>query len=229
MSPRLDWVSHHDERSLSHPVREVIGTVKRRKRMWSVGDPVIDQGQEGACVGFGWTNELRAQPVVVKLPDPTAFAFGLYKQAQKVDDQPGENYSGTSVLAGAKVVKSLGFMDGYKWAFGIDDVIDTIVAQGPVVLGIPWYDSMYDTRPSGLIDVSGEVVGGHCILADGYDPKARFAKEGLGNTFEVIRLRNSWGPDWGVHGDGYITVSDLAALLKADGEACVPVGRKKPV
>ena len=119
----------------------------------------------------------------------------------------------------------MGRITGYRWAFGIDDVIDTLVSTGPVVLGIPWYDSMYQTRSSGLIDVSGKVVGGHCILACGYNPKKRFLREGL-KAFEVIKLRNSWGPSFGIGGDGWIKVEDLAALLKDQGEACVPQGRK---
>lgn len=229
MSRAFDWRSHHDERSRAYSIRELLPEQVRRKRtMWSVPRPVIDQGREGACVGFGWTNELRANPVMIKLPDPTQFALGLYKQAKTLDEFPGEDYSGTSVLAGAKAIQSLGFMTGYRWAFGIDDVIDALVTQGPVVLGIPWYDSMYSTRPSGLMEVGGKIVGGHCILATGYNPKARFFSEGITNTFEVVRLRNSWGPDYGKGGDGYIKVEDLAALLKNDGEACIPEGRKFP-
>lgn len=226
MTRVLDWQSRHDPRSLDYPVRAALpDTVRRRRRKWFVPRPVIDQGREGACVGFGWTNELRAEPVRVKFPDPTAFAVGLYRQAQLVDEWAGEDYSGTSVLAGAKVAQSLGYISGYRWAFGIDDVVDTLVTSGPVVLGIPWHESMYTTRPSGLVDVSGECVGGHCILATGYDPKKRFISEGIRNTFEAVRLRNSWGNDWGVDGDGWIRVTDLAALLKGEGEACVPMGR----
>lgn len=188
---------------------------------------MIDQGSEGACVGFGWTNELRAKPVPVKFPNPEQFAIGIYKQAQKIDEWPGENYSGTSVLAGAKICRSLGYIGEFRWAFGIDDVIDTLVTSGPVVLGIPWYESMYETRPSGLIDIGGKKVGGHCILATGYSPKQRFMKEGL-TTFEVVRLRNSWGPEYGVNGNGWIKVEDLAKLLSGKGEACIPVARMKP-
>lgn len=42
----------------------------------------------------------------------------------------------------------------------------------------------------------------------------------------VVRLRNSWGDAWGVKGDCWIKVEDFEALLKADGDCCVPVVRK---
>jgi len=228
-SKKFDWVSRHDERSRDYPVRAALpSSVVRKRKSWYVPKPVIDQGREGACVGFGWTNELRALPVSIKFPDPTATALGIYRQAKLMDEWAGEDYEGTSVLAGAKVAQSMGFISMYRWAFGIDDVIDTIVTSGPVVLGIPWYDSMYGTRKSGLIDVSGSLVGGHCILATGYNPKARFISEGFGQKFEIIRLRNSWGSDYGVNGDGFIRVEDLSRLLSEGGEACVPVGRMSP-
>jgi C1A family cysteine protease len=40
-----------------------------------------------------------------------------------------------------------------------------------------------------------------------------------------VRARNSWGSSWGAGGDFYIKVADLERLLKAQGEACVPVVR----
>lgn len=229
MSPVFDWASRHDPRSLDYPIRAALPEkVKRKRKMWAVPRPVIDQGKEGACVGFGWTNELRAAPVQITFSDPVATALDIYHQAQFVDEFEGTNYSGTSVLAGAKVVQTMGYISNYRWAFSIDDVIDTLCTTGPVVLGIPWYDSMYRPRDSGIISVSGEIVGGHCILATGYHPAKRFRAEGWANTFEVIRLRNSWGPFYGSDGDCWIRVEDLEWLLKHEGEACVPMGRKRP-
>jgi hypothetical protein len=158
----FDWVSSHDEKSREYDIRSVIGTVDRHKKFWRASKIRLDQGREGACVGYGWAAELMARPFEVGGRDnptirgmaPREYARLVYKEAQKIDRWPGEGYSGTSVLAGAKMVKQHGFIDSYRWAFGIDDVLDTLVAQGPVVVGIPWHQGMYRTRPSGLVATS---------------------------------------------------------------------------
>lgn len=231
----LDWRSFHDERSLDYPVREVLSaSTPRRKRSWQAHRQRLDQGHEGACVGFGWTAELQAQPAVVGGvsgqigPYPAQyFASYLYHKAQQVDDWPGDDYEGTSVLAGAKAVQAEGYIDSYRWAFTIDDVLDALIELGPVVLGIPWFESMYETRPGGLVEVDGRLVGGHCITLTGYHPRMRIRGEGWRNRFEVCRWRNSWGESYGNRGDGYIRVEDLEVLLwgRYGGEACIPLNR----
>jgi hypothetical protein len=193
--------------------------------MWKEGT-VLDQGSEGACVGFGWVNELLSEPFPpAKQPEASlgnAVAYSYYKQAQKIDEWPGESYEGTSVLAGAKIVQREGFISQYRWCFGIDDVRDAVISEGPVVIGVPWYSGMYRTDRSGLVVVDGEKVGGHAILLTGYDPSMVVK----GKPREVFRWRNSWGTSYGVNGSGYIKVSDLKELIKTSGEACVPIGRK---
>lgn len=154
----------------------------------------------------------------------------IYRQAQQIDEWPGESYEGTSVLAGAKVVQASGFIGEYRWAFSVDDIIDTLCADardggGPVVIGIPWLDGMYETRPSGLVDVHGDVVGGHCLTVIGYHPNMLI--RGERGKWEVVKWRNSWGPTYGKRGTGYVRVDDLEALLDSrfGAEACVPLAR----
>lgn len=156
------------------------------------------------------------------------FARNLYRSAQKVDEWEGEAYSGTSVLAGAKVAKLGGFISGYRWAFSVSDVLDGLAFVGPVVLGVPWLESMYVTGPGGLVSVSGSRVGGHAIVATGFGVKD-FRVSGLVGRRAVqrefvVRWRNSWGSRYGVKGDGFIRLDDLALLLKQGGEACIPLG-----
>lgn len=232
----FDWQSHHDPRSLRYPVRTALGdAVERRSKFWRASPIRLDQGSEGACVGFGWTAEALAKPGVVQIgdghwADAEWFALEMYRAAQRVDEWPGEAYEGTSVLAGAKIMQRSGLIGSYRWAFSIDDVIDALCAPardggGPVVIGIPWRESMYETRPGGLVEVDGTVVGGHCILLTGYHTRLRIWKEGWRKRFEVVRWRNSWGMSYGVRGDGYIRPEDLEALLADAGEACVPQQR----
>lgn len=219
----FDRVVHLDERSRQYPVRAVIRqAVQRRNKLWNIGDLLpIDQGSEGACVGFGLTGELLTTPVAVNLAnlaitapeDPTAFASYLYGAAKKVDEWAGEDYDGTSVLAGLKTLSGWGLVREYRWAFDINDVVDSILTKGPVIFGTNWLSGMYEA-PNGILTPSGDVVGGHCYLGVGYklydDPAE-----------DAILLLNSWGCTWGRKGIAEIKVSDMARLLKDSGEAAV--------
>lgn len=183
--------------------------------MWKIPRPLpLNQGAEGACVGFGWSGQLSVGPIFNKTNN--AYAKDYYTWARAIDKLAGNVFAeGASVLAGAKVAKNRGLISGYRWAFGINDVIDTIIAKGPVVLGIPWYDSMYGTLNDGRIEVNGPQVGGHCILAVGYYPNH------LAWGGNWIALLNSWGRTYGVNGIGWVRDSDLSMLLQNDGEAVI--------
>ncbi len=65
-------------------------------KQWQV--PILDQGKEGACTGFGLATVanylLRRRKVV---PDPKSVsARMLYEMAKRYDEWPGERYSGSS-------------------------------------------------------------------------------------------------------------------------------------
>ena len=219
--PRLGRIPRFDERSRQFSIRTLVEDRPERSYTWSVG-ATLDQGQEGACVGFGYTHELIARPRVV--PDLTNdFARNLYWDVQRIDPWPGgaypgaeEFYEGTSVLDGARWVKSLGYYDEYRWAFGEKDLALAVGYKGPAVIGINWYEGMFSPDGSGLLHVSGNVAGGHCLLV-----RSISVRRG------VYMLHNSWGPSWGVGGDAYVTREDMARLLHEDGDACVPVVRTK--
>jgi hypothetical protein len=186
--------------------------------------PVLDQGTEGACVGFGivdGANVLRMAgefgahfPGWLGEPD----ALALYKRAQQLDEVPGESYTGTSVLAGMQAGVEAGLFGGYSWAFGTRDVAQAVLQVGPVIVGVPWLAGMYDTGPGGLVELSGADTGaGHCLAVVGL--KVRGPQGQLGPYFV---WQNSWGPGYGDRGLGYIHHRDLATLLHGTGEAAIP-------
>lgn len=209
----LDWKPRFDERSRNYPVRALLSAVELRSKSWSCGI-TLNQQHEGACVGFGWSHELAAKPVPVS-GITNEFARDLYHEAQRVDQWPGEDYSGTSVLAGAKVVQQRGHVSQYRWAFDLTDVFLTLGYHGPVVLGLNWHEGMWEPDSRGFIAPTGECVGGHCLLARGIAVKRRY-----------VTLRNSWGPEWGSNGDCRIRFADLERLIHESGECCVPVVRR---
>jgi hypothetical protein len=140
--------------------------------------------------------------------------LSIYYRAQQLDQWPGEDYEGTSVIAGAKTVQERGFVTEYRWAFGLSDVLDAISFFGPVVLGLNWYESMFRTDSNGFLNVSGGVSGGHAILARGINVES-----------EYVLLHNSWGTSWGINGTAKLRFDDLGRLLYEEGECCVPVVR----
>lgn len=215
---RLGRVPEFDERSRAFPIRSLLPPRAPRSYTWSC-KATLDQGTEGACVGFSWTHERIARPVVGW--GDAAAARSLYHAAQGLDPwaggaYPGADpfYEGTSVLAGAKAAQNAGHFTEYRWAFGLDDVLLTLGYRGPVVLGLDWHEDMFDPDADGLLHVSGGVAGGHAILANGVSVRRR-----------LVRLHNSWGADWGLDGEAFIGFDDLDRLLAADGEACIPTGR----
>ena len=226
----FDWVSQHDPKSKKYAMRPLLASrnIEKKPVMWQEGI-VLDQGSEGACVGFAWTGELLAEPEAPKTQPSfdyaNSLAISFYKEAQKIDQWPGENYEGTSVLAGAKIMQKAGFIGEYRWCFSVDEVRDAVISEGPVVVGVPWFDGMYETLEDGLVKLAGQPTGGHAILITGYHPRMRFGKV----SHEVFRWRNSWGSDYGIGGSGWIKYRDLAKLLSDRGEACVPMQREVPL
>lgn len=207
-----------DDRSRAFPIRALLApTLQPRSYTWSC-DTYLDQGIEGTCVGHAWAHEIAARPVV--WPANSYQARLIYREATKIDawpenDAPDMNF-GTSVLAGAKIATQLGHYTEYRWAFGLEDLILALGYKGPAVLGINWYDAMFDPDADGLLHVSGSLAGGHAILANGVNVSKR-----------LVRLHNSWGRGWGLGGEAFISFADLDRLLHEEGEACIPVARTR--
>jgi hypothetical protein len=218
---RLDRIVHYDERSKNYPIRELVADKKPRSYTWRLNTR-LDQGSDGACVGFSWSHEMAARPVEIQGVTNTT-ALNTYYQAQQLDDWPGGAYpnaspfyEGTSVLAGAKAVQAQNHMKEYRWAFNVDDIILAVGHHGPGVMGLNWTEDMFTPDANGFVKPTGAVAGGHAILIRAVNVKKQY-----------VTLANSWGTDWGKGGDCYLTFDDLATVLKNDGEFCIPVGRKK--
>ena len=219
---RLARLQQFDERSKNYPIKAVIGAKPLRSYTWGCGQ-WLDQGTDGACVGFSWTHELIARPAMVTGLTNKFAKETVYWEAQKIDEWDGGSYpgaspvyEGSSVLAGTKVVQKLGYIQEYRWAFSIEELALAIGYCGPAILGIPWYDGMFNPFSCGHLHVGGKVAGGHAILCNGVDVKKK-----------VFRLHNSWGKGWGTNGETLISWSELDRLLHEGGEACVPMGRIK--
>lgn len=93
----------------------------------------------------------------------------------------------------------------------LSDMKHCIAAGYPFAFGFTVYDSFEspEVAKTGLVPMPNEITdscaGGHAVLAVGYD-----------DVEQVMIVRNSWGPDWGLKGYfklpyAYISNPDLAS------------------
>lgn len=218
--PRLDRLVEFDPRSRNYAVSDVLPEGFKSKT-WKLTQR-LDQGQDGACVGFGTTHRIAALPISFGGANYN-YAMGLYHEAQKLDPWPGEDYEGTSVLAGAQAAQARGHFSAYHWCFTIEDYMRALAHEGPVIVGSNWFNDMFDPDERGLLHPTGDVAGGHCWLLRGLTLNPGGVRKGVGPVF---RMTNSWGKSWGENGEAYITVEDFERYIMPNGEGCVPTEQR---
>lgn len=95
-------------------------------------------------------------------------------------------------------------------------LVKTSIAAGlPPMFGFTVFSSMPqvgDGKGEIPFPGPGDVVeGGHAVVAVGYDDKKKIAKD-----TGALLIRNSWGPEWGVQGYGWLPYSYVEAGLAVD-------------
>jgi len=186
----------------------------RTSRYWNASGWWGDQGATPQCVAYAWTHLMEDGPVTHSLtPAPLMVPRDFYNECQLHDEWEGTDYAGTSVRAGAKVLHVKRLIKEYRWAMTLDEIVQWLLEKGPVVAGTNWYSSMFDA-PGGVspLTVAGSVVGGHAHKWDGVNTRTR-----------LIRMKNSWGRDWGNDGFAYLRFEDAERLLREWGEVCCAV------
>lgn len=234
---RLGRLPEFDEASRGFTVRAHLNADLERRTTSAKAHrpaPGIDQMREGACVWASMAHRINGSPVRHKPPLVYDDVIRHYHETQRVDEWPGGSYpdadpvyGGTSVLAGCKVAKAAGYINRYEWigAGSGDvgaDVVDTLHWVSGINFGLGWTESMFTPRPSGLLDVEGDFVGGHAIYGFSHAWRSKLVGEGP-LPLDVVWLQQSWGPDYGVSRYGIagcvaIRTSDLVTkLLEAPG------------
>lgn len=231
--PRLDRIRGQDLRSLNYLARDRLTAEQREPRSYTwLLETFLDQGQEGACVGFAFAHELAARPGIVLGVTPTYAREQLYWSAQRDDPweggaYPGARpfYDGTTVLAGVRVVHQLGLIAEYRWATSVLEFASAVSYFGPGVIGIDMFEGMLDADSYGFIHPTGRWVGGHALCVTGVRVIRDKTSGAIDWVSSYLLCHNSWGRGWGQGGRAKITFADMA-LLVPGADLCIPIGRR---
>ena len=233
--PALKRQVHHDSRSWDHRYDttglSIVSAVHERHI------PILNQGQVGACTGNAGIGNLGTDPLyspycsaglgrlsehmsrtgmggtlAAHLPYTLneSGALHLYSDAETIDgDGPyPPNDNGSCGLSIAKSLVRRGAIGGYKHTFSLEDALKAF-GKAPGMLGVSWFDDMFNPDPDGRLHITGPLKGGHEIECREIDAE-----------HERIWIDNSWGA-WGVNGRAYLTFDDFGSLLKQRGDVTI--------
>jgi C1A family cysteine protease len=73
----------------------------------------------------------------------------------------------------------------------------TLLQSGyPFMAGFNTYENFFDGQNGIIPESQGKIIGGHAVVFVGYDDQK-----------SLLKFKNSWGPDWGDNGYGYLPYS----------------------
>jgi len=161
--------------------------------------------------------------MVVKQDLDEAFALKDYSGAEDIDgDGPfPPNDNGSSGQSAAQWTLNQKLISGYTHASSSADMADAL-QDGPVIVGVNWYDSFDNPGSGGLISVSpgASVRGGH-----------EFLVRGCKVSDQLFLADNSWGASWGNAGSMEFSFATMDRLFSEQGDCTVsiPLSQAPPV
>jgi hypothetical protein len=212
-----------DSRSLAYPYQVRRKQAALADQLWPRSIPILDQGNVGSCTGNAITGLLGTAPFWASLPagHPAlneAFALREYSEAENIDgDGPyPPNDNGSSGSSAAQAAKNDGYLGGYTHVSGAADMADAL-QDGPLIVGVNWYEGFDNPASSGLVKISGSVRGGHEFLVRGVQVASK-----------LFRADNSWGLGYGVQGSFEFSWVTMDRLFSEQGDCTVGVPLTAP-
>jgi len=211
-----NWAKLAQIRLLTIPAPPTPAPPAGQDNKWVNKQPVLDQGQQGTCVGHGWAQWGNTEPIDDAWTHEDAldiyFAATQYDGSPDDPRAPGGGQQGASVRGGAKAMQAKGTLNNYAFTTKVDTLRKWVQTMGPATMGTNWLQQMFYPDAKGVVSCTGQVAGGHCwdIIGD------------LQSEDHAWCI-NSWGAQWALKGYFLIKWEDVDMLLQQQGEACTAV------
>lgn len=193
------------------------------------GVPILDQGQEGACTGFGLAT-VAHYLLRTRRHEPDGASVSphmFYDLARRYDEWAGEDYEGSSCRGAMKGWHKHGICVGRLWPAArrtrtLSERIEVDAAGRP--LGAYFRVNHTDLvamhaalAEVGILYASASVHAGWQKV--GRDGRIKLSSEILGgHAFAIVAydedgfwIQNSWGEDWGHEGFCHVSYDDWLA------------------
>jgi len=189
---------------------------------------ILDQGQEGACTGFGLAAV--ANHLLKTRRDFTSFspvsARMLYEMARRHDEWPGEDYSGSSARGAMKGWHKSGVCDESHWPY-IEDKDDhnltteRLADAANCPLGayfrvnhkdlVAMHSAISETGilyATALVHKGWSSVKSNGVIRYSEETQGGHAFAIVGYDRQGFWIQNSWGPGWGKDGFAHVSYFD---------------------
>jgi C1A family cysteine protease len=189
--------------------------------------PVLNQGQLGSCTANAICISLQKLAMNEGIDERPRSRLFLYYNERDMEGNVSED-SGAQIRDGIKSINNQGVCFEETWKYDIskftekptlncyeeakqhkavqyrkvsqteEDIKAALMTNEPVVFGFVVFESIRNrsVTTSGIVPYpkkDEQQVGGHAICLVGWDDKTR-----------LFEFQNSWGPDWGKSGRGFL-------------------------
>jgi hypothetical protein len=225
LNSRPDGIDFRDKMYI--PTLVEVPVQRELKAYREAGVPILDQGEEGACTGFGLATVAHYLLLTRKdSRDRAAVSpFMLYDMARRYDEWAGEDYEGSSCRGAIKGWYKHGVCKRELWRSSstkIKALSQNVVADAAArPLGAYFRVNHKDLVAMHAAITETKILYASATVHTGWEKvksngKVRFETKPLGgHAFAIVGydkegfwIQNSWGEDWGHDGFCHITYQD---------------------
>lgn len=195
-------------------------------RKWNV--PILDQGVEGACTGFGLATVANYLLLARQhFPDPVPVSARMfYEMAKRYDEWAGEDYSGASARGAMKGWHKHGVCRDELWPYRANQSGGTLTPERSRDAAARPLGAYFRVNHKDLVAMHSALseVGVLYATAMVHEGWGRVGRDGTipqssairgGHAFAIVAyderglwIQNSWGGDWGRGGFARLTYDD---------------------